>query len=194
MSWLQRFSAAIRPKRGGDKDKPPPSERGWTDSEISKIENDRFGFSDYAEVLAGRARTAVPPLTIGLYGSWGSGKTSLMRLMEQELKGIEAIWINVWQLSNQDEVWQAFLQALFNRVNSKLRWWQRIEWGKLLRSLAVNSYRVVVVITPLILGAFISNPEATWRDVLSLLSLRLSASTGQTAAVAGRQTRYRSCP
>lgn len=149
------------------------------------IDDDRFDFRDYAEVLAERARKAEPPLTIGLNGSWGSGKTSLMRLMEQQLTGIETIWINVWQLSNQDEVWQAFLQALFNRVNKKLRWWWRIEWRKLFRSLLVNSYRIVVVITPLILGALISNPEATWRDVFSLLSLRLSASTGQTAAVAG---------
>jgi formylglycine-generating enzyme required for sulfatase activity len=181
------------PKRSGEK-ALSKVERGLTDREITTAVQDRFDFQDYAEVLAKRIDQAGTPITIGVFGSWGSGKTSLMRLIQEQLrksdKKVKMLWIDVWQLSNQEEVWQAFLQALFNRVNREMHWWQRVEWRKLLRSLLVNSYRIVVVITPLILGAFISNPEATWRDVFSLLFLRLSTSTGQTAAVAGTITSY----
>ena len=83
-------------------------DHSWTDREISTKEDDRFGFQDYAEVLAGRILEAGTPLTIGLFGSWGSGKTSLMRLIDAELmtsdNKVTTLWINVWQLASQDEV------------------------------------------------------------------------------------------
>jgi Cdc6-like AAA superfamily ATPase len=219
----------LRGKPGGEDGKVPQSERGWTDREITKKEDDRFDFRDYAEVLADRARKAEPPLTIGLYGSWGSGKTSLMKLIGEELRlsvradqigiieqlpewsgrpellksiekspearispflirvfkflfriegkvqEIESIWINVWQLSNQEEVWQAFLQALFNRVNRKLPWRKRVQWRKLGRELLVNSYRIVIVIIPIILGGLIGKPDASWVDVINTLTNPISS-------------------
>jgi len=168
----------------------PKGERGWSDREIVGADSDRFDFRDYAEVLAGRARKADTPLTIGLFGSWGSGKTSLMRLIEGELQGVETIWINVWQLSNQEEVWQAFLQALFNQVNRKLPLRRRIDWPRLGKSLLVNSYRILVVAIPVVLGAAIGNPQASWQDALSLLAFNLSASANRTAAAAGALTTY----
>ena len=170
MSIFERVQGIFRREPGDKKDKSPPSERGWTDREITKIEDDRFDFRDYAEVLADPVCNAEPPLTIGIYGSWGSGKSSLMNLIRGELREIETIQINVWQLSNQEEVWQAFLQALFNRVNSKLRWWQRVQWRKLGRELVVNSYRIVVVIIPIILGGLIGKPDASWLDVINTIT------------------------
>jgi energy-coupling factor transporter ATP-binding protein EcfA2 len=156
---------------------PREAEGFWSDREIASPEEDRFSSQDYAEVLAERAKKADTPLTIGIYGRWGSGKTSLMRLIEaalpQETKGgdrLRGIWINVWELSNQEEVWHAFLQALFNQVHRKLPLWRRIDKGKLLKQLATNSYRVVLVVTPMILGVLISRPETGWEDVLQLLT------------------------
>ena len=200
------------------------AKQSWTDSEIRSKGEDKFDFKDYARILFSRVLGADPPLTIGVFGSWGSGKTSLMRLIEEEfilnlkadqlriiehlpdwsgraelqksiekspggkfspilikalkylwqiegeLQEIETIWINVWQLSNQEEVWQAFLQALFNRVNRKLPWWRRIQWRKLVRELLVNSYRIVIVIIPIILGGLIGNPNAGWEDVIHTLT------------------------
>jgi formylglycine-generating enzyme required for sulfatase activity len=166
VSIFQRLRGRPREKEG----ESASAERSWNDREITNKEDDRFDFRDYAEVLADRAQKAEPPLTIGLYGSWGSGKTSLMRLIEGELKGIETIWINVWQLSEQEEVWQAFLQALFNRVNRKFSLWQRIQWGKLVRELAINSYRILVVIIPVIFGGLINDPDAGWEGVITYLT------------------------
>ena len=134
MNILQRLGRLLRRKPKPAAVAPPAVERGWSDREIERAEGDRFDFRDYAEVLAGRARNADTPLTIGLFGSWGSGKTSLMRLIAGELKGIETIWINVWQLSNQEEVWQAFLQALFNQVNRRLPLRRRVDLRRLGKS------------------------------------------------------------
>jgi formylglycine-generating enzyme required for sulfatase activity len=170
-----------RRRKGNHGIQPDPlganlSEGGWSDREIAKQDQDRFGFQDYAAVLARRAATADTPLTLGIFGRWGSGKTSLMQLVRAELRkqtegggSLRTIWINVWQLSNQDQVWQAFLQAVFNEVNRQLRLWQRVDIGKLLRQLFINSYRIVLVITPMILGVLIAKPEAGWGDVVRLL-------------------------
>jgi formylglycine-generating enzyme required for sulfatase activity len=154
-----------------------PNSTNWSDHEIQSAQQDRFNFQDYARVLATRAVTADAPLTIGIFGRWGSGKTSLMRLTQQALPSatnqrghLYSIWINVWQLSNQDEIWQAFLQALFSSVQRELSLWQRIDKGKLIRQLAINSYRIVLVITPMILGILLAKPSANWDDVLTLLA------------------------
>jgi putative protein kinase ArgK-like GTPase of G3E family len=85
-----------------EEDNTSAQEQGkWSDREITAIDQDRFGSQDYADVLAERAATADTPLTIGVFGRWGSGKSSLMRLTREKLteRGIASIWINVWQLS-----------------------------------------------------------------------------------------------
>jgi len=79
---------------------------------------------------------------------------------------ISSIWINVWQLNSQDEVWHAFLQSLFSLVHNKLPLWRRVNIWKLLRQLAANSYRLVLVLTPMIVGVLISKPGLKWKDLL----------------------------
>ena len=55
----------------------------------SPTTDDRLGFSVYAAGIARTIRDAALrnqlPLTIGIYGRWGSGKTSLMKMVETEL-------------------------------------------------------------------------------------------------------------
>ena len=172
---FDRLAEALKRLRP-EQEEAPLTKGGWTDTEILKVTDDRFGFRDYAGVLARRAATADTPLTIGIFGRWGSGKTSLMRLIKAALpketeKGdqLRSIWINVWELSNQDEVWHAFLQAIFSKVHRELSRWRRIDKRKLLRQLASNSYRIVLVITPMIVGLLIAKPEAGWGDVFSLV-------------------------
>jgi formylglycine-generating enzyme required for sulfatase activity/Cdc6-like AAA superfamily ATPase len=168
----------------------PKMQGKWSDREIYEIEQDRFSAQDYANVLANRAATADTPLSIGIYGRWGSGKTSLMRLVEKLLsereKPIESIWINVWQLSSRKELWNAFLQALFTQVHRSLPWmrrwafdWslfrERVNWGALVRTLLVNSYRIVIVIIPIIFGGLIGKPDASWADVINTLTNPISS-------------------
>lgn len=56
------------------------------DQPIKSREQDRFGWGDLAEGLArGLTPRSDEPIVIGLYGAWGSGKSSLMNLVEGEL-------------------------------------------------------------------------------------------------------------
>jgi hypothetical protein len=66
---------------------------------------DGLGFAAYAEVLAEVARATRGPFTIGVFGEWGSGKTSLMHLVEQKLSGdpsVVTVWFNAWRYEKEE--------------------------------------------------------------------------------------------
>lgn len=48
---------------------------------------DELSFRPTAEVLARAALHTKSPITIGVFGNWGTGKTSLMRLMKEVIEG-----------------------------------------------------------------------------------------------------------
>ncbi|MBM7772129.1 ribosomal protein L7/L12 [Actinokineospora baliensis] len=53
-----------------------------------------------ARALASAVRVCGTPLVVGVYGSWGTGKTSLMRLVEQDLvqdPDYYTVWFDSWQ-------------------------------------------------------------------------------------------------
>jgi len=62
-------------------------------------QNDGLNRNQYAKALARVAETCDTPLVIGLYGSWGMGKTSLMKLIEAHLDGQSnrTVWFDPWQ-------------------------------------------------------------------------------------------------
>jgi KAP family P-loop domain/TIR domain len=62
--------------------------------------DDGLGFGVYARILANGALNASGPLTIGVFGEWGSGKTSLMRLIAREMghhPRVVTVWFNAWK-------------------------------------------------------------------------------------------------
>ncbi|HLI07535.1 MAG TPA: tetratricopeptide repeat protein [Ktedonobacteraceae bacterium] len=60
-------------------------------------------------------------LTIGIYGDWGSGKTSFLKMVEADLeaKGISPIWFEAWKYDKQDNLWAALLQTILNTVSKQ---------------------------------------------------------------------------
>ncbi len=84
-----------------------PEIRGLKDAPILVGENDALGLSDYAEALSNFILSADTPMTIGIQGDWGSGKSSMMYLIEQKIKAdcqvegkkCHTLWFNTWQYS-----------------------------------------------------------------------------------------------
>lgn len=90
----------------------------WTDHPILEAEEDRFDFQDYAEALSQIVLSGSTPITIGVFGPWGAGKTSLMRLISNYLTGrrtaehhrAHVIWFNAWQYERDEgAIWRALL-------------------------------------------------------------------------------------
>jgi energy-coupling factor transporter ATP-binding protein EcfA2 len=68
------------------------------DEEISNpiFDKKHFDFIAYSETLAGIiTNTTEAGYSIGIYGEWGSGKTTLMKLIEKKLKPIRFYWKDI---------------------------------------------------------------------------------------------------
>lgn len=82
-------------------------------------EEDKFGLLAYEKGLETFLRGAETPITIALQGEWGSGKTSLMNVLHDNLCGEDdrsgeyfSIWINTWEYSLMRDSSDALKQIL----------------------------------------------------------------------------------
>jgi hypothetical protein len=84
-------------------------------------DEDLLGFAVRArllcEVIAGATRL---PLTVGIFGSWGSGKTSLMRMVEAKLRDdhVKTVWFNAWKYDRKEVIWNALIQTIFYEMKN----------------------------------------------------------------------------
>ncbi|KAF5412028.1 MAG: hypothetical protein C5S47_02310 [Candidatus Methanogasteraceae archaeon] len=83
----------------------------------SPTTEDGLGFDYYADILLGIIRDfdIENPLTIGIHGRWGSGKTSLMRMLEKRFgdgRGVKTIWFNAWAYGRDEPIGLALLQQI----------------------------------------------------------------------------------
>ena len=72
-----------------------------TDQPISRGADDRLQSRRYAETLANFIQESDTPLTVGLQGEWGTGKTSMMYMLREllEVKDVATSWVNTWEYS-----------------------------------------------------------------------------------------------
>lgn len=75
---------------------------------------DRLNRTQYAEALARVAESCDTPFVIGLYGGWGVGKTTLMRLIEVELikEKVRTVWFDPWRHQFDEQPALALLHTL----------------------------------------------------------------------------------
>ena len=77
---------------------------------IIRVHNDEPTVEDtlnrdqYAEAFARLSEGCDTPLVVGLYGTWGIGKTSLMKLIQSRLDGtkVQTVWFDAWQHQSDD--------------------------------------------------------------------------------------------
>ncbi len=93
-----------------------------------------FGFSVYGEtfakIIADRANRT--PLTVAINGAWGSGKTTLMRTIRENLNQISteidasggdttfrrsrAAWFNAWKYSSRDAILVVLIEEIVSQI------------------------------------------------------------------------------
>lgn len=99
---------------------------GKADKPIYMDEQDDFEMNPYVAGLGDFTLECQTPLTIAVQGDWGSGKTSIMYLLQNYLKNtgkVETIWFNTWQFSQfkmDAHISITFLQHLIKEFEKKI--------------------------------------------------------------------------
>ena len=73
---------------------------GYTDKPIETIAEDTLGMKGYARGMSNFVLSCRTPMTISIQGEWGSGKTSFMNMIKENVsEKAVPIWFNTWQYS-----------------------------------------------------------------------------------------------
>lgn len=96
----------------------------WKDSET---EIDFLDFSYIVEIMKDTINDEkLLPSCIGLYGDWGSGKSSLMhmckRQLEQQNDGTVCLLFNGWLYESYNDAKTAILASVLDGIKGSCRW------------------------------------------------------------------------
>lgn len=90
-----------------------------TDNEIKRVTKDALGFKAFAKALEEIVCSSETPITIGVYGEWGSGKTSLMRMTQDLLKEkdtLKTVWFNAWKFDKSHDLQVALIHTILRKM------------------------------------------------------------------------------
>ncbi len=95
------------------------------DQPNNSFENDFLGIDNHAQALTDFIKSCQTPLTVGIQGEWGSGKTSLLNSISHKLGGKEykIITINAWEqalLSKPEETLLKIVNEIINNLTNEL--------------------------------------------------------------------------
>ena len=146
---------------------------------------DRIGFRPYVRAIAWFLSDAEtkPPLTVSIEGPWGSGKSSFMLQLEEELKAQELpdnrqhyIRFNAWRSDKDEALWAAFALTFMKQLEGQIDWnrrirsnfdllFRRIEWRKdwftLVKFILISILFVVLTIYVLFNSSIVKDPGVT---------------------------------
>lgn len=95
-----------------------------TDNSIEGELQDSLGFKEYSNVFAHIINTKISdlPITIGIFGGWGSGKTSLMKLIQNKINNrYKTIWFDAWKFDKDEDVRRALIQHIVNKLEEDIK-------------------------------------------------------------------------
>jgi KAP family P-loop domain len=81
-----------------------------------------LGFSDYASALAEMIVHSRAEFAVGIFGGWGSGKTTLMRAIERQLAtdpAVVPVWFTAWRYEKEPHLIVPLLDVLREELDRR---------------------------------------------------------------------------
>ena len=111
----------------------------WSDNETDK---DLLGFKVHADLIKSVIMNErVLPVSIGVFGDWGSGKSSIMKMLDKELNVDEqedtaCLYFNGWAFEGYDDAKAALIEEILIKLQENKKFGHKIkgETTKLLKS------------------------------------------------------------
>ncbi|MGG0720390.1 P-loop NTPase fold protein [Robertmurraya massiliosenegalensis] len=137
----------------------------WADN-ASKI--DMLSYEPYAELLFDIASNErVNPLTIGLFGNWGSGKSTVLNLIQEKIRADDQsntipVFINAWMFEGYDDAKTALMEVILRTLEDNQSIKEKV--GDRIKNLIdkVDWFRLggyaIKKGTPYLLSATLGNP------------------------------------
>ena len=95
------------------------------DEPVPDFKTDELGLLPTAKVIAGAAAGTRGPFTIGVFGDWGHGKTSVLRqamsLLDEAGGERVTVWFNAWQFEREDHPIVPLAATIVQAVEDKLK-------------------------------------------------------------------------
>ncbi|GAB4574669.1 MAG: hypothetical protein Kow0077_22370 [Anaerolineae bacterium] len=88
------------------------------DTPVQAEGEDVLQFGAFAEQVCAAIQSTRPPFVFGVLGDWGTGKTSVLRLVEMRCQAQAdyiPIWFDAWRYENEDNILYPLLHAIRQR-------------------------------------------------------------------------------
>lgn len=99
----------------------------WSDKETTE---DLLGYTVHASLLKSVVTNDKNlPITVGLYGDWGSGKTSILKILEEELKNDNdtvVVYFDGWSFESFDDAKMALIQGIVDALEKDERFFAKV--------------------------------------------------------------------
>jgi len=132
---------------------PSNLQGGISDAPINRVEKDCLRRSELVKTFASliRNRDTVPPLAIAITAPWGSGKSSMLGLLQDELQGeVFVVHLNAWHYQNDSAILSAVMEHIrdalppFLSVNN-LKFRLRLLWLRCFTGSGVGNVLAVLL-------------------------------------------------
>lgn len=156
----------------------------WADNETT---TDLLGFKVHCDLVCDVVTDfEMLPVVMGVFGDWGSGKSSVMKMLEQELKDVEGVaclYFNGWTFEGYEDAKTALLSSILvalgenERFGSKIKkqvvgLLQRVKWMEVAKQgvkhiavpLAVAAMTGGASVIPTAIGALAAGLLPTKKD------------------------------
>ena len=99
----------------------------WSDKETTE---DLLGYTVHAGLLKSVVTNDKNlPITVGLYGDWGSGKSSILKILEEELNKDDdtvVVYFDGWSFESFDDAKMALIQGIVDALEKDKRFFAKV--------------------------------------------------------------------